>query len=187
MRLLARSAVLALLVLLLVPAIALAAKPTGFFAAGGIAVTDLDPANIVLAGNSGRVRITSEASSAVIGFSDAPELLGATLLMEQKSNELFSGNPLADPFGVVALSGNSHGTFDMISPLGQPIGTGQYSLKVSNSEDCQIAGAGHWSTTGGSDLKGRGTVTSCLNATVISLEPLIVTFTGTFTFEGTLN
>lgn len=191
MRLLTRSAILALLALLLIPAIALAAKPVGFSATGLIAVTDLDPANIVPAGNSGRVRITSEASTAVILESDDPALLYATLLLEQKSNEVFDRDPFADPFGVKALSGNSHGTFDIISPSsGEPIGTGQYSLKVSNSEGCQIAGAGHWSTTGGSDLTGRGTVTSCLNAVVVPLPSppfFTVTFAGGFTFEGTLN
>lgn len=151
------------------------AKPVPFTAVAQVAVTQIGP--IVPAGASGRVRILSEQLQGVIVYGPA-ELTGAGLLLQQKSNELFSS---ADFTTAVALDGSSNGNFQIVGGSGV-IASGNYHLSVSNTPGCQIYDEGHWSTTGGSQLKGHGTVTACLN-----WSPFYSTFVGTVQFDGSLN
>jgi hypothetical protein len=175
--------VLALLTMALIPAIAFAAKPTGFTATGLIAVSA--PPVVVPAGISGRVRITSEASAGFTIPGPGP-LDGALLFMQQKSNELFSSFDLTT---AVAINGSSVGTFQVVHPTTfAVIASGRYHLSVSNGPGCQILSTGNLSTTGGGANHGRLTVTSCLNFSVPPPPfPAIPTFWGTVTFAGTPN
>lgn len=159
------------------PATMLAAQPAPFTAVAQVAVTQLNASDIVPAGASGRVRILAEGLQGVIVYGPA-ELAGAGLLLQQKSNELFSS---ADFSVAVALDGTAIGDFQMIGGTGE-IAHGNYHLSVSNAPGCQVYDQGHWSTTGGSQLKGRGTVTACLN-----WNPYFATFVGTVQFTGSLN
>ncbi len=159
------------------PMTMLAAQPVPVYAVAQVAVTQLNPSDIVPAGASGRVRILAEQLQGQIVYGPA-ELYGAGLFLQQKSNELFSSAilPLA-----VALDGTAIGDFQMVGGSGE-IAHGTYHLSVSNAPGCQVYDQGHWSTTGGSQLKGRGTVTACLN-----WDPYFGTFVGTVQFTGSLN
>lgn len=177
----------ALILATAVPGPALAVKPMEFTAAGTIAVTSIsDP---IPAGDSGRVRIESETIGGII-ITGPDELAGKVLALQQKSNELFSSS-LSDPENVVALDGSSVGTFAVMDPANPPVASGGYHLSVSNiapgtntefPDGCQVYDQGHWSTTGGSELKGGGQVTACLN-----FDPMLGTFVGSIAFTGNLN
>lgn len=168
-----------------VPGVALAGEPTDFMATGTIAVTKIS--NPIPAGKSGRVRIESETIGGII-LTGPTELAGKMLALQQKSNELFSSS-LSDP-DVVALDGSSVGTFAIMDPGDPPVASGRYHLSVSHiapgtsaefPDGCQVYDQGHWSTTGGSGLKGRGTVTACLN-----FNSELKTFVGPIAFTGKL-
>jgi len=165
--------IVALVALMAFPATALAAKPAAFTADGFIVVTEIS--GVFPAGRSGRVRITTETSAGILV--SAP-FAGKLLSLSQKSNERFDSLDLTI---AKALDGSSIGTFVIVDPADGVVATGKYHLNVSNIPGCQIFSEGNWSTTGGG-LKGRGTVTSCLN-----FVPALGTFAGPITFTGTLN
>lgn len=188
----AASALLLVGVLVMMTGVATTAAkaPVPFTAVAFVAVTAIDDVNP--AGLSGRVRIGAEALTGMVLSSTDPRLAPVVVPeigpvpklvdMAQKSNELFTADPRFDPTAR-AVTGNSHGTFTISDPLlgGSEIVSGQYSLRVSSTPECQIYDEGHWSTTGG-NLKGRGTVTACLN-----YDEDYDTFTGPVILTGTLN
>lgn len=174
-----------LMLAVLVPGVVLAAKPSGFTAGGPVAVTYIsDP---IPSGVSGRVRISTETLVSVEPLlSDDPALAGTYLYIQQKSNELFSS---ADLSTALAVKGSSKGTFTVVALPHDVLAQGQYHLNVSNTPHCQIYGEGTWSTIiNHSPLKGRGTVTACLNfADPDGPGPFPPTFLGEINFIGTLN
>ncbi len=174
-----------LMLAVLVPGVVLAAKPSGFTAGGPVAVTYIsDP---IPAGASGRVRITTETLLSLGPLlSEDPALAGTYLYIQQKSNELFNSSDLST---ALAVNGSSKGTFTVVALPHDVLAQGQYHLNVSNTPDCQIYSEGTWSTiVNHSSLKGRGTVTACLNfADPDGPGPLPPTFLGEINFIGTLN
>ncbi|MBI4282754.1 MAG: hypothetical protein HY672_04645 [Chloroflexi bacterium] len=175
-RMLLLPGVLAVILLGAFTTAAVAAAPAPFQAVASIAVTGISAP--IPAGHSGRVRIESESVAGGIIYGPA-SLAGKALSMNQKSNELFSSPDITT---AVVIDGTAEGTFSVIDPItGSTVASGRYHSEISNSPQCQILDEGHWSTTGGSEIKGRGTLSACLN-----WNASFGTFVGAVTFSGTL-
>ncbi|MEE8046309.1 MAG: hypothetical protein V3T49_05660 [Dehalococcoidia bacterium] len=100
---------------------------------------------------------------------------GLYLSAVQSSREKFS-EPL--PFGV-AEKGKSTGTFYMsTTPGGDVRVVGEYNLKLSHSDACQILGQGKWKAVDGI-IDGKGKITTCTN-----FVPAFGTFVSTVTVTG---
>jgi hypothetical protein len=84
---------------------------------------------------------------------------GLYLSAVQSSHEQFSS---PDIFSAVVLKGKSKGTFYLASPTAGVQIVGEYELKLSNSEDCDILGEGTWKAVDGI-IDGKGKISVCTN------------------------
>jgi hypothetical protein len=95
------------------------------------------------------------------------DLNGLYITAEQSSHEQFT-NPVFLPATNVK-KGKSKGTFYLSPPIsatefGAPVVVGNYQLKVSTIEGCQIYGEGKWkSKAKNSAIEGKGEITVCTN------------------------
>ena len=117
--------------------------------------------SITPTGKKGWVKIEGETLASPFPI-DVDGLVGLDNLYisaVQSSHEQFSS---PDIFSAVVLKGKSKGTFYLASPTAGVQVVGEYKLKLSNSEDCDILGEGKWKAVDGI-IDGKGEITVCTN------------------------
>lgn len=121
----------------------------------------------------------------ICGAADPINLNGLYLTAEQSSHGQFTSAflPIAN-----VEKGKSKGTFYLSPPIsatesGTPVVVGDYQVKVSTIDGCQIYGEGKWkSKAKNSAIEGKGVITVCTNW--VWLSPTGGTFFSQVTVTG---
>jgi hypothetical protein len=128
------------------------------------------------------------AGTGLLSEATGPILLnGLYLTARQSSHEQFTDTFLPD---ANVKKGKSKGTFCLSPPIsatefGAPVVVGDYQLKVSTIDGCQIHGEGKWkSKAKDSAIAGKGEITVCTNWAWTDPENGVGTFFSLVTVTG---
>lgn len=123
--------------------------------------------------NSGWSTIDSETlAGGLITVDAGPAVLGTTFITaEQSTHEQFTSTFLP---ATNVVKGKSKGQFNLISAVtGETIVVGDYDLKVSSIDGCQIYGEGNWkSKAKNSIIAGHGDISVCTNWIWFTEDPI---------------